>query len=244
VDALVRAHFAEAGRIAVEWARLPRLSPEALLARVGFTGLEHLEKALARGRGALVVTAHYGNWELIPSALRFRLPNAEIAPTGRRLDNPLVHAMVASRRNLGGGLVLERDTREIMDALRRNAAVGILVDLRRSRKRGGILVPFLGRRAWTTHGPATIARRTRCALLPAYTRRREGLRNEIVFLPELEQPRTRDVYADRDAVTTALNDALGRFIREDPASWLWVHRRWRGSPDAPADVYGSEDRQR
>jgi KDO2-lipid IV(A) lauroyltransferase len=244
VDALLCANFTEMGRIAADWARLPRLSPEALLARVEFTGLEHLEKALSRGRGALVVTAHYGHWELIPSAVRFRLPHAEIAPTGRRIGNPLVRAMVASRRNLGGGLVLERDTREIMDALRRNAAVGILVDLRRSQKRGGILVPFLGRRAWTTHGPATIARRTRCALIPAYTRRTQGVRHRIEFLPELEQPRSTDVYADAAAVTAALNDALGRIILEDPASWLWIHRRWRGSPDAPADVYQREGRSR
>ena len=173
LDALLRRNFSEMGRIVVEWARHSRLSPEALLARVEFAGIEHLEKAIARGRGALVVTAHYGHWELIPSASRYRLPHIEITPTGRTLQNPWVQAMVASRRNLGGGFVLERDTAEIIRALRRNAAVGILVDLRRSRKRGGILVPFLGRRAWTTHGPATIARRTGAALIPAFTRRIE-----------------------------------------------------------------------
>jgi KDO2-lipid IV(A) lauroyltransferase len=221
----------------VEWARHPRLSPETILERVDFHGLEHLEKALQRGRGAIVVTAHYGHWELIPSALRFRLPQVEVSPTGRTLGNPFVQAMVASRRNLGGGFVLERDTREIIRALRRNAAVGILVDLRRSRKRGGILVPFLGRRAWTTHGPATIARRTGAAVIPAFTRRSRGLRHRIEFLPELEQPRGRDLLADTAAATAALNDALGRFILEEPSAWLWVHRRWRGSPDLPPDVY-------
>jgi len=237
VDALLRATFAEMGRIVVEWARHPRLSPEEILRRVEFHGLEHVEKALQRGRGAIVVTAHYGHWELIPSAVRFRLPQVEVAPTGRTLGNPLVQAMVASRRNLGGGLVLERDTAEIIRALRRNAAVGILVDLRRSRNRGGILVPFLGHRAWTTHGPATIARRTGAAVIPAFTRRIEGLRHRIEFHPELEQPRGGDLHADTATTTAALNDALARFILEEPSSWLWIHRRWRGSPDVPPDVY-------
>jgi len=237
VDALLRASFAEMGRIVVEWARHPRLSPEQIQARVDFHGLEHLEKALQRGRGAIVVTAHYGHWELIPSALRFRLPQVEVTPTGRTLGNPFVQAMVASRRNLGGGVVLERDTAEILRALRRNAAVGILVDLRRSRKRGGILVPFLGSRAWTTHGPATIARRTGAAVIPAFTRRSQALRHRIELLPELEQPRGGDLHADTAAATAALNDALARFILEEPSSWLWVHRRWRGSPDLPLDVY-------
>ena len=240
VDGLLRANFAELGRIAAEWARHPRLSPEQLQARIEFHGLEHLEKALQRGRGAIVVTAHYGHWELIPSALRFRLPQVEVTPTGRTLVNPWVQAMVASRRNLGGGFVLERDTTEIIRALRRNAAVGILVDLRRSRKRGGILVPFLGRRAWTPHGPATIARRTGAAVIPAFTRRSQGLHHRIELLPELEQPRGPDLHADTAAATTALNDALGRFILAEPSSWLWVHRRWRGSPDVPPDVYENE----
>jgi len=240
VDDLLRASFAEMGRIAAEWARHPRLSPEQLQARVEFHGLEHLEKALQRGRGALVATAHYGHWELIPSALRHRLPQVEVTPTGRTLVNPWVQAMVASRRNLGGGSVLERDTAEIIRALRRNAAVGILVDLRRSRKRGGILVPFLGRRAWTPHGPATIARRTGAAVIPAFTRRSRGLRHRIEFLPELEQPRSPDQHADTAAATAALNNALGRFILAEPSSWLWVHRRFRGSPDAPPEVYENE----
>jgi KDO2-lipid IV(A) lauroyltransferase len=230
LDALLRANFAEMGRVVAEWARHEQLSAEALLARVEFHGLEHLEKALARGRGAIVVTAHYGHWELIPSALRYRLPHVEIAPAGRTLGNPFVQALVARRRNLGGGLVLERDTAEIIRALRRNAAVGILVDLRRSRKRGGILVPFLGRRAWTTHGPATLARRTGAALIPAFTRRSEGTRHRIELLPELEQPHGPDLYADTAALTAALNEKLASFILADPSAWLWIHRRWRGSP--------------
>jgi KDO2-lipid IV(A) lauroyltransferase len=140
--------------------------------------------------------------------------------------------------------MLESDTTEIIRALRRNAAVGILVDLRRSKKRGGILVPFLGHRAWTTHGPATIARRTGAALIPVFTRRSEGVRHRIEFLPELEQPRSADLHADTIAVTAALNDALASFIFAEPRSWLWIHRRWRRSPDLPRDLYepGATDR--
>jgi KDO2-lipid IV(A) lauroyltransferase len=237
LDTLLSQTFREMGRIVAEWARHSRLSPEALLDRAEFAGIEHVAKALARGRGALVVTAHYGNWELIPSAARHRFPHVEVVTTGRTLDNPWVQEMVASRRNQGGGVVLERDTAEIIRALRRNAVVGMLVDLRRSRKRGGILVPFLGRRAWTTHGPATIARRTGAALIPAFTRRILGVRHRIEFLPEIPPPRGGDLRADTAAATAALNDALASFIRAEPSAWLWVHRRWRGSPDLPGDPY-------
>jgi KDO2-lipid IV(A) lauroyltransferase len=232
VDGLVRANFAEMGRTTAEWARHSRLAPEQILSRVEFRGLEHLEKALARGRGALVVTAHYGFWELIPSAVRLRLPHAEVVATGRTISNPFVQAIVLARRNQGGGRMLERDTADIIRALRRNAAVGILADMRRSRKRGGILSYFLGRRAWSPHGPATIARRTRCALIVAYTRRIAGTRHRIEFFRELEPDWSSDLHADGKAVTQALNDALEKIIREDPLSWLWIHRRWRRSPDS------------
>ena len=148
--------------------------------------------------------------------------------------------MVASRRNLGGGVVLERDTAEIIHALRRNAAVGILVDLRRSRKRGGILVPFLGRRAWTTHGPATIARRTGAALIPAFTRRSEGVRHRIEFLPELEQPRGPDLYADTsrrhggaERRARELHPRRAELVAVDPPALAREPGRCRGISTAP-----------
>jgi len=105
-------------------------------------------------------------------------------------------------------------------------------------------VPFLGRRAWTTHGPATIARRTGAALIPAFTRRTVGARHRIEFLPEIPPPRGGDLHADTAAATAALNDALASFILAEPSAWLWVHRRWRGSPDLPGDPYRSETGRR
>lgn len=244
IDALLRDNFSEVGRIAAEWARHGSLSPEELLARIDFHGVEHVEKALARGRGALVVTAHYGHWELIPSAARYRLAHAEVLPMGRPLANPFVEALVAARRNLGGGAVLAHDTAAIIAALRRNAIVGILVDLRHSRRNGGILAPFLGPRAWTTHGPATIARRTGAALIPAFTRRSEGVRQRVEALPELEPLRGPDFRADVRTQTERLNAALASFILAEPRAWWWVHRRWRHSPDLPRDVYGAGAKRR
>ncbi len=244
IDALLRASFAEMGRTVVEWARQPLLSPDELRAKVSFRGVDHLESALGRGLGVILVSAHYGHWELIPSALRNRLPHAEITASGRTLANPFVRAMVASRRNLGGGSLLERDPKEIIRALRRNAAVGILIDLRQSRKRGGILVPFLGRRAWTSRGPATIALRTGAALIPAFIRRCDDVHHRIEFLPEITLPRSADLRVDIVALTAALNDALASFIHADPAAWLWIHRRWRRSPDLPRNLYAREATRR
>ena len=99
---------------------------------------------------------------------------------------------------------------------------------------------FLGQRAWTTHGPATIARRTGAALIPAFTRRIAGVRHRIEFLPELALPRSGNLHADTAAATAALNQALASFILAEPSSWLWVHRRFRGSPDVPPEVYENE----
>ena len=85
---LLRTSFSELGRSTAEWARLPGLSPTEVLARVEFLGLEHLEDALAKGRGALVVTGHYGSWEFLLRAVGVALPGHEITAVGREQPNP------------------------------------------------------------------------------------------------------------------------------------------------------------
>lgn len=228
---LLLATFAEQGRTAAEWARLSTHTPEQLSARVDWHGTEHFEKAMARGKGALVVTAHYGSWELIPGAVRGRFPHLEITVTARTLPNRHVQAIVEERRNLGGGETLPLDAKLILRALRRNAAIGVLVDQRRKRERGGILVPFLGKRTWTNAGPATLALRTGAAVLPVHCERTAGGRQRITFGPELEMPQTGDRKADIWEGTRRINAWVEELIRARPELWLWAHRRWHRSPD-------------
>lgn len=224
-------NLAELGRCAAEWARLPGLSREALLQRVEFVGVEHFERALAKGNGVLAVTAHYGSWELLPAAMRARMPEAELHVVGRKLRNPFLYRRIVRRRTLGGGEVLPQDARAILRALRRGAAIGILADQYAPQRRGGVLAPFFGLRAWTTAGPATLSLRTGAPLLPVCVRRLQGSRHRVEFFPALEiEPRADRAQAIAEG-TARMNAALESFIRAHPEPWLWSHRRFRRSPD-------------
>jgi len=231
-SALLTRHIAQLGQAAAEWARLPRRSPDSFLERVEFDGLAHFESALAQGHGVIVATAHYGFWEGMLPALRYRLRNREITAVGRAQNNPHLRAQIDARRCLGGdSATLPQDARGILGALRRGTAVGLLADHYLSPRRGGRLVPFLGLRAWTNPGPATVALRAGSPLLLGHTHPLPGGRHRVVLGPEIADPQSGDRTRDAVEMTERLNVGMGDWIRERPELWLWLHNRFRGSPD-------------
>jgi KDO2-lipid IV(A) lauroyltransferase len=234
--ALAIENMKEFGRMLTEWTWLNRLTLDRILEIVEFRGLEHFEAAVAEGKGVIAVTAHYGHWEMIPTAIRARYPDQRIAVVGRTQRNPYLYRLITHRRSLGSEL-LDQDARAILRALRQGYAIGLLVDQYTSERRTGIPSPFLGRRVWTTPGPASFARRTGAPVLPVHIRRIEGLQHRLEFGPRIPVPRTDDRAADLASTTAHINDALGRVIRDHPEPWLWSHRRFRKSPDVEGDPY-------
>jgi KDO2-lipid IV(A) lauroyltransferase len=235
--AIWRSSCAELGRCVVEWARLPKVSTERLLERVEVVGLENLAKAAELGRGVLAITAHYGNFEYIPAVIRARMPGASISVVGRTMPTPEMQTLIERRRIRGGGEVIPQDARAILRALREGTIIGILVDHYTRERRGGVLAPFLGVQAWTTAGPALLALRTGCPMVPLHIRRLRDGHHRIEVEPVLELPRHGERTQDVEAATALMNRVIGRWILEDPVPWTWSHRRFRYSPDA--EVRGS-----
>jgi len=244
-EALLAAHLRRLGRTAAEWARLPSLTREEILDRVEFEGLADFARSFSRGRGVLVASAHYGFWELILPALRHRLENPHLTAVGRAQRNPRIRALVRSRRQLGDGAEpLPQDARAVLRTLRGNGGVGLLADHYLSPRRGGLLAPFLDRRAWTNPGPATLALHSGSALLVGYTRPLESGRHLVALGPEIAPPRTGDRSRDIAIMTERVNAAIAVWIREHPEPWLWLHARFRGSPDVDPAAYERARRRR
>jgi KDO2-lipid IV(A) lauroyltransferase len=237
-EELLAAHLRRLGRTAVEWARLTSLAPGEILDRVEFEGLPELAGTFARGRGVLVASAHYGFWELMLPALRHRLENPHLTAVGRPQRNPHLRALVAERRRLGDGAdALPQDARSVLRTLRGNGGVGLLADHYLSPRRGGVLAPFLGQRAWTNPGPATLALRSGSPLLLAHTRPLPRGRHLVALGPEIAPPDTGDRARDVALMTERVNAAIGGWIRGRPELWLWFHERFRASPDVDPDGY-------
>ncbi len=234
----VRLHSA---RIFSEWVRLARGAPPGsprgrwIEDQVEVDpSVAILQRELARGRGALVVTAHIGNWELL--AARLRRAGHQGAVVGfRRPNDSSARWLVDMRRAYGVETIAQDESpRAILRTLSAGGVVGLLCDLE-VRRLDGEFVPFFGRPALTMTAPAALARAARIPLVPArcVLDARTG-RYRLVF----DAPLALDEELDRRGRITdllsRLNRGFERWIRADPAQWAWHQPRWRTQPgDSP-----------
>ena len=225
--ALARAVTRHFARSALDAIRLQRLQPEELLAAVEVTGIENLEKAQARGRGAFFLTAHIGSWEVAALVTGLRV-EAGLSVVNRPLDNPLLEVELDRLRKLYGNRVFGKHNilREMLAQLKKGGGVGILID-QRVREDQGVEVPFFGHPAWTHPILARMARKTGAPVVPTFALRdtpgRYRLRYETpVAVDDLSEAALDDV-----ALTTRYMAILETAIRANPDQWLWYHDRWK-----------------
>ena len=227
-------HF---GRSAAEFARLGRADRTTILDGVTVEGREHLDRALARKRGVLFLTAHLGNWELM--AIVCTLLGYRLYPVARPLDNPWLNGLVDRIRSRHGSTVIskkdESAPRDLIQALRDGDCVGILLDQNMST-RNGVFVTFFGRPACTAKGLALIARRTGAPVVPAFIVREEDGRHHIKILPPVEFSHGQNVQEDVITNTARCTAVIERMVRRYPDQWLWMHRRWKTQPPAGAST--------
>jgi KDO2-lipid IV(A) lauroyltransferase len=196
-----------------------------------------VDAALAAGRGAIVVTGHTGNWELLGAATARRWPLTVVA---RRVNDDRFDSLVVRFRRSVGEEVLVRDDPRFLSTVRGALAEGRLVAMLidQDTRGAGVFVPFFGRLAHTPPGAAVVALRARVPVVTAFIERRDGGGHVVRYAPV-------EVSARRDrgevvALTARLTAAIEAQIRRAPAAWVWWHERWRRRPpareSAPRDV--------
>lgn len=226
-DAILREHYRELGRVCTEYAclaELARSTPGEVMAEVRHEA--HVNQARSLGRGVVILTAHLGNFELAGAWMARTQPIDFVV---KPLSNPDMEAWISERRRAAGvgQISLGAGVRAVFGALRANRCVALLGD--QDARRHGVFVPFFGRLASTAVGPAAIALRSGAPLIPAFAHRRGDGRHVIEFHAPLtvERPDAPDAAQRLTALHTALLEAQ---IRERPAEWFWLHRRWKTPP--------------
>lgn len=194
---------------------IPR-APRAVVARVRLT--PRAEAALAQaGRGAVVATAHTGNWDLVACAIAHRAPLVVVT---KHLSNASLDRLWMRARARHGLRFVSRDVvASGLSALRRGELVALLVDQRPVSRRV-VRHAFLGADVDSDPLPAVLARRAKRPLLVALARRLPSGEQEI------DVTRVFDAIDDPAAVTREVAREVERFVRAHPDGWLWTHRRW------------------
>ncbi len=214
----------------IDWIRADHWGPAELEQHFSVSGLEHVQEALAPGKGALSLSLHLGNFELGGRAFGvFGIPTSVVA---RPMRNALLYdSVVRKRAEADIETIAHRDAvRPMLRALRKGRAVFVLND-QYSRRSRGVFVPLFGARCSTAAGVATLALRTGAPVIPVYVVRDEPDHHTIYFQPAVAAESTGDRTADVEKLTARYNDVLEGFIRKYPEQWIWNHRRFRHSPD-------------
>jgi KDO2-lipid IV(A) lauroyltransferase len=212
----------------LELLKMPRMKHEDVRAMVDFDGLERFDAAYKLGKGVIVVTAHYGNWELGASTLS--LLGYKMHVVARDASGAQTADIINRSREAMGIEVLGREgTLAMVKALRRGGAIGILPD---QHQVGGAVLTFLGRPAATAIGPAMLALRSGATIIPVFVRRIEGDRFLYLIHEPVEMPATEDRQEAAVALAQKLNDIISAEVMAHPEQWLWLHDRWKAERQA------------
>lgn len=208
---------------------IPRMTPDNWhrFVHVSEQDLEEVRAAVAEGKGVLVMFSHYGNWELMGTAMSFMgLPRVNaVAKRQSAWSNPVLEDL----RTMHGNTVIYKEgaARKTLYALKKGEIVGFAIDQNYSQ---GVFVPFFGLEAGTPDTLAGLARASGAPILPftclptgdgSYTGR---------FLPLIHARVTGNKEADILHTTRECLAALEGVIRERPEYWLWSHKRWKARP--------------
>lgn len=211
--------------------------PELLKKRVEIIGKENLDSALSRGKGVILVSAHFGNFPLM--LCKLSLEGYKIAGIMRPMRDSRMEKFFGEKRkrlNIKTIYSQPRNTCVIntIQALRNNELVFIPTD--QNFGTGGVFVDFFGRKAATATGPVVLAMRTHAAIVPCFIIRQKDDTHKLIFEQPLELEQGKD---DKESILIniqRLTKIIESYIRKYPAEWSWIHRRWKSTPVSEGGV--------
>jgi KDO2-lipid IV(A) lauroyltransferase len=188
---------------------------------------------LKKNQGLIMLTGHYGNWEILGYVLATL--GFDTTSIARPLDNPHVNNWLLGVREKRGQRIIAKKgaTAEVPDVLARGGAVGFIADQNAGTK--GVFVDFFGRKASTYKSIALLAMEYNVPIVVGYARRVNDRFHFRVGTTDLIRP---EDWKDHDNpmlyITQRFTTAIEKFVSEDPGQYLWVHRRWKTRPKGEA----------
>jgi Kdo2-lipid IVA lauroyltransferase/acyltransferase len=221
--------FRNIGKTLIEFVAAGAWSKEKVLDEVSFAGREHLDTALDKGKGVVLLSAHFGNWEVLGIALS--AVGYKVNVLARPLDNPLLDKVVNDIRSRFGTWIIANSNsiKDVIRVLRKNESVGILMD--QNLYENATFVDFFGKLAATTPIIPLLAQKTNVAIIPIRMLRLSNNKFKIIIQPELILKDIPDRQEYARVNTRLCNEVIEQWIKLDPDQWFWVHNRWKTRPE-------------
>jgi KDO2-lipid IV(A) lauroyltransferase len=206
--------------------------PQSIKKRVGFSGFDNLEAALSRGKGVLLVSAHFGNFPFMLAKLS--LEGYLTAGIMRYMRDERAERFFIKRRERVGIKTIYSQPRKtcVEGSIRVLRDNGILfIPLDQNFGTGGVFVDFFGKKAATATGPVVLALRTGAAILPSFIVKQKDDTHTIIFEKPLLLEEGKNHQETVLINIQKLTDIIELYIRRYPAEWGWIHRRWKSRPN-------------
>jgi KDO2-lipid IV(A) lauroyltransferase len=220
-----RGHFRNLAMSVVELFRLPVTGQDYLNRYVMIKGLENEDIVLKKDKGLIVLTGHFGNWEI--ASLASSLRGHTMSVFAREQKYKRLNALLNRYRKMTGCKVITKgfSIREIIKTLNNNGIVAMLGD--QNAGPGGILIDFFGRPASTAPGAVAFSIKTGAEIMLAFMRRVAFDRHEVIFEKPLALIDTGNKDKDIKENLKNISAIFENYIRKFPDQWLWSHKRWK-----------------
>ncbi len=224
---IARETYKNLGKTLLEFLQLPRMNGTRIRRIVDTSELCKIDPILKEGKGAVLLGAHFGNWELLGAA--FGLGGYPVNVIGRLSDNRRIGNTIDRYRRLVGMKVIQKNApiRKVLRALSNNELVAILMD--QNTRKDMVFVDFFGRPAAYAKGVAVFALRTGAPVVPAFIVREKKFHKILIGNP-IYAHSSENSDNDIQRYTAQFSKVIESYIRQYPDQWFWLHNRWKTQP--------------
>jgi KDO2-lipid IV(A) lauroyltransferase len=230
--ALARKSFQFLGRHFIEVCYLIRFDKKRLASYIEFKGVNYFEQARAQNKGVVLLSGHFGCWELMAASLGYFISPVYLVIMSMKFKP--IERLVQTLRGVSGNKSIpkEKSMRRLIQALKQEDIIGILLDQNVDWYEG-VFVPFFNKRACTNKGLALLVRKTQVPVVPVFIIHQGGGRYLVEFQPARPWLSFGDRTKEIEENTAQYNRVIEAMAQQYPDHYFWVHQRWKTRPYQP-----------
>ncbi len=204
------------------------ISKDSVLKNVTFEGSEIIEEYKKEGKNFILITGHYGNWELLSQSIAIKF-DLTLVGVGRKIDSDMMDEVLKkNREQFNVEMIYKKGAlKDCIKVINQSKVVGILTD-QAIRKNQSIDVTFFDQKATHTPLASILSRKFDLDLIPAYISTEDYINYKVKIYNPIKRIKTDNQEEDLAILTQSQASIMEDVINQNPKQWFWMHRRWKG----------------